>query len=307
MSQTTTGLRHAATAAAALCVLAGPFGSKAEETSGTNFPVGVNTALSAIYPPAGATEYFNYNLYYSAGAYPTTGNNPGLPPFHTSVFVEAVRINHTWINLGPDITFGSGFALNFVDQTINIARTRYNGGLQFADPDIIPYNIGFHVLPNLWVSQMFDVFPDWGQYSRNDVVNTGLGYATYSPELAVTYLTRKLEVSLDAHYDFNSRNTHTDYQSGQLFDVDYVVGYRPVERYQALQLGLNGYLLEQTTDDTQAGRTVGTGNRSQVLGYGPLVRYDIGHGGLLLKWQHEAFVENRTKGDRIWFQFAIPL
>jgi hypothetical protein len=281
--------------------------ASAEESSATNFPTGVDTVLSALYPPPGATEYYDYDLYYSAGAYPTTANNPGLPGFHTAVLVQAFRINHTWIALTPDITLGSGFAINFVHQSLDLLGHHYTSGLQFADPDIIPYNIGFHVLPDLWIAQIFNIFPGWGQYSRNDLLNEGLGYTTYAPELAVTYMNAAWEISLDAHYDFNTLNRQTNYQSGQLADVDYLAGYRPLPQLKALQIGLNGYLLEQTTDDTQNGLIVGNGNRSQVFAYGPQIRYDIGHGGLVLKWQHEADVQNRTKGDRLWFQFAIPL
>jgi hypothetical protein len=301
------GLHQAAAGSAILSVLAWPAAGTAGETSATNFPPGVNTALSALYPPAGATEYYNYMLYYSAGAYPTTSGNPGLPPFHTTVLVEAFRVNHTWINLGPDVTIGSGFTSNFVRQTLTIGSRHVSSGLQYADPDLIPYNIGFHVAPDLWVAHIFNIFTDWGQYSRNNILSEGTGYLTYAPEVAVTYMTPKWEVSLDGHYDFNSRNSSTGYQSGSFGDVDYLVGYRPSASLAGLQIGVCGYGLEQLEDDTKNGHVVGRGNRGQVFGIGPSLRYDIGHGGLILKLQHEAFVENRTKGDRLWFQFALPL
>ena len=307
MFQMSKGLRHAAAGAAVLCAASASVDAIAEETSATNFPPGVNTALSALYPPAGGTEYYNYGLYYNAGSYPSTANNPRLPPFHTTVLVEAFRVNHTWINLGPDITIGSGFTSNFVRQTLNIGGQHFASGLQYADPDLIPYNIGFHVAPNLWVAHIFNIFTDWGQYSKNDVLNEGTGYLTYAPEVAITYLTPKWEISLDGHYDFNTKNTQTNYQSGSFGDVDYVLGYRPVDRLPGLQVGISGYILRQLEDDTRDGQVVGRGNKSQVFGYGPSVRYDIGHGGLIFKWQHESFVENRTKGDRFWFQFAVPL
>ena len=293
---------------ALVCAIA-PYGVvRAGESSATNFPPGVNTAVSALYPPAGGTEFYNYNLFYGAGAYPTTANNPGLPPFHTVVLVEAFRVNHTWINLTPDITLGSGFAPNFVYQSLDLpGGHRYSGGLQFADPDIIPYNLGFHVLPDLWIAQIFNIFPAWGQYSKNDIVNGGVGYTTFSPELAATWLTPKWEVSVDSHVDFNTTNTQTSYHTGHDFNMDYNVGYRPLASLPGLQVGISGYYFTQVQNDTQFGETVGDGNRGQVFAYGPLVRYDIGHGGLILKWQHETAVQNRTEGDRIWFQFAVPL
>jgi len=307
MFQIVTRMHRAAAGAAILCGLAWPVACRAGETSATNFPPGVNTALSALYPPAGATEFYNYMLYYSAGAYPTTSGNPGLPPFRTIVMVEAFRVNHTWIDLGPDTTLGSGFTSNFVRQTLTVGGRHVSSGLQYADPDLIPYNLGFHVAPDVWVAHIFNIFTDWGQYSKNNGLSEGTGYLTYAPEVAVTAMTPKWEVSLDGHYDFNSRNTRTGYQSGSFGDVDFVAGYRPSARLAGLQAGVCGYFLKQLEDDRKNGYIVGNGNRGQVLGIGPSLRYDIGHGGLILKWQHEAFVENRTKGDRLWFQFALPL
>lgn len=280
----------------------------AGETSATNFPVGVNTALSAVYPPAGATEFYNYNLFYTAGKFVSDSANPAPSSFRTNVFVEAFRINHTWVNITPDITFGSGFAINFVHQDLRVPGVKANLDFGFADPDIIPYNIGFHVSPNLWIAHIFNIFPSWGSYEKSKVLNPGLGYTTYAPELALTYTpTPAWEISLDARVGFNTRNNSTKYQSSNDFTVDYVAGYRPVPNLPALQIGLNGYYYKQIADDYQNNVKVGNGNRGQVFGIGPSIRYDIGHGGLILKWQHELAVENRTKGDRIWFQFAVPL
>ena len=73
-----------------LALLAGSgLQAHAGETSATNFPVGVNTAFSAIYPPSGGTEYDNYNLFYKADKYVASAGNPAPPLLRTGVFVEA--------------------------------------------------------------------------------------------------------------------------------------------------------------------------------------------------------------------------
>ena len=79
-----------------------------------------------------------------------------------------------------------------------------------------------------------------------------------------------------------------------------------MERLPGLQLGLNGYAFTQWPDDSQDGARVGDGNRGRVFAVGPQIRYDIGQGGLLAKWQHEAGAQNRPAGNRIWFQFSFP-
>ncbi len=117
----------------------------------------------------------------------------------------------------------------------------------------------------------------------------------------------KIEVSLDARIDVNTKNHDTGYHSGNDFGLDYVVGYNPFPNLPHLQLAVNGYFFKQFSDDSLAGQRVGIGNRAQTFAAGPLIRYDIGQGGLLLKWQHEFAVHNLPQGDRFWFQFAIPL
>jgi len=283
-------------------------GAAAGETSATNFPVGVNTAVPAIYPPAGATEFYNYNLYYHAGKYEADAGNPAPPLLRTDVFVEAFRVNHTWVNLGQNVTLGSGFAINFVHQALNIGVAKGRVDFGFADPDIIPYNIGWQATPKLWFAHIFNIFPSWGSYSRSKLVNPGLGYTTYAPELAMTYLpTPSWEFGLDARYGINEKNRSTRYKSGNDFTVDYIAGYRPFASLPALQLGVNGYFYKQVADDKLNGARVGNGNQGQAFGIGPSIRYDIGNGGLILKYQHEVAVQNRTQGERVWFQFALPL
>ena len=125
------------------------------ETGATNFPIGVSTAFSAIYPHAGGTEVYNYNQVYTSDKYQATLGNPAPPSFHTTVIVEAVRVSHTWIDLAPNISLGSGLALNGVHQSLELGPLRGSNGFQFINPDVIPYQVNFHPLPNVWVSHIF--------------------------------------------------------------------------------------------------------------------------------------------------------
>lgn len=76
----------------------------------------------------------------------------------------------------------------------------------------------------------------------------------------------------------------------------------------AWQVGANGYLYKQVTDDKLNGVTVAGGNRGQVAAIGPFVRYHPSRDwGVTLKLQHEGMVENRTAGTRVFLQFALKL
>jgi len=188
-----------------------------------------------------------------------------------------------------------------------VPGVRANLGIGFANPALIPVNLGWHPTSDLWVAQILNVLPNVETYNKKKVLNGSVGYPSYIPELAVTYFPiPKLEVSLDARVDVNTKNHDTAYYSSNDFVPDYVAGYNPFPSLPDLQEAVNGYIFKQFSDDSLAGQRVGVGNRAQTFAVGPLIRYDIGQDGLLLKWQHELAVHNLPQGNRFWFQFAIP-
>ena len=102
-------------------------------------------------------------------------------------------------------------------------------------------------------------------------------------------------------YDFNTKNTATDYLSGQEFHFDYTIG----KKIGAWSLGLGGYYYKQTTNDEQYGVKYGAdGNKGQVLAFGPQVKYDYKNMSFILKYQTETLVENKPEGNTFWFKFV---
>jgi hypothetical protein len=135
-----------------------------------------------------------------------------------------------------------------------------------------------------------------------------LNYTTFMPNGAVTWLVSpKLQMSLDANWQVPTENEATHYQSGTSVDFDYSVDYSPIKRLPKLFFGIGGYAFQQLTGDTQYGAAYDDGYEGRAIAIGPQVRYDIKGGGFALKFQHEFAVQNRTKGDKVWFQFALPV
>jgi len=143
---------------------------------------------------------------------------------------------------------------------------------------------------------------------RDKLVNPGLNYTTVAPQLALTWLpTKDLELSLFSIAGFNSKNQATQYTSGDYFDIDYAIGYRPVASLRALQVSVVGYWFDQFTDDQLNDHQYLDGHHSKVFAVGPQVRYHFAKGGIALKWLHETSAENRPEGNRLQLQFAVPL
>lgn len=276
----------------------------ASENDAAHYPTGTNTIEPAMMPPPGASLWLNYITYYTADRSNDSNGDPAVPGYHVSAEAEAARLLHTWTSIdGVAWTSGIIFIANDADLRLP-HRDGSGGGLGdlVIQPVLLTAAFG-----NLHVLGGFDVSLPTGNYSNSKLVNPGLNYTTVAPQFALTWLpTKEFEFSLFSIAGFNSKNTETHYASGDYFDIDYSLGYRPVPSLFRLQLSVAGYWFEQFTDDTLNGSQFLNGNRSKVFAIGPQVRYQFAKGGVALKWLHETSAENRPQGDRFQMQFAVP-
>lgn len=74
-----------------------------------------------------------------------------------------------------------------------------------------------------------------------------------------------------------------------------------------LAIGAQGYYYQQLTDDRLNGAIVANGNRGRSFDVGPQVRLHLGHLALIVKYQKDMRVQNRTRGNQVWIEFGVPL
>ena len=292
-------------AAAAAMLLLSTTASLATENGLEHYPLGVNTAMPGFVPPPGEFVWLNYNEVYTANTLAGPDGKSLLPGFRLTVFAEAARFIYTWPVTWDNLTFSSQIVPTFVGIDINPVGREFSR-FSFGDLNIVPVYVGWH---NDKIHTIFglNIWLPTGYYQPNDPSSAGLNYYTFGPEWGFTYIpTPKWELSFDAITQFNTVNPKTNYQSGASFNLDYGLGYRPLAEHPQFQVGLVGNIYQQFTNDTISGNTVLDGNRGRTFSVGPQLRYDIGHGGLLIKWEHELGVENQTSGNRFWLQFALP-
>lgn len=279
----------------------------ATENGLATYPIGVNTVLDGILPPPGATQFFNYNEYYVANKFAGANGQSAVPGFRIAAFVEAPRVVHTWgTTLGP-LTFSSGIVVPIVHLDL---RTPGGSGDRTALGDIIvhPLFVGYHnEAHTFFINASPDIGLPTGAYSSSRIANTGLNTYAFMPNINVTWFpTPSWEISSTAQIEFNSPNHATNYHSGNVATLDYGIGYSVTKD---LQVGLQGFFLQQISDDTvNGGLANGNGFRGRAYGIGPQIRYNWSpFSGLVLKYQHEFDVRNRPQGDRLWLQVSFPL
>lgn len=265
--------------------------------------------MNAVLQEPGGTSFQSYSQHYSSTQSMGADGRPLDLAFKTDVYAEALRVVHTWDGkLGP---FSLASVVSLPTTHIDIkAGQRRDSSTGLGDPAISPLYLGYSTADaKLHIILGMDLYAPIGKYSKNRLANNGSNYWTFAPIVHMTWLPNpRWEISSTVMTSFNIENPSTDYRSGNSISVEGVVGYHLSEDLPALKVAMQGWGSVQYTDDKADGHTV-LGNRARAYALGPQVAYSIGKrgGGVVLKWQKEFGVENRSEGDIFWFQFAIPL
>ena len=157
---------------------------------------------------------------------------------------------------------------------------------------------------------MFNVWTPNGKYDQNQLANLGLGYWTFEPMVAFSWISSKIgtEFSVFTALDFNTKNTDTDYQSGDIFHVDATLAQHLPLFGGLAGVGASAFYLKQITGDSGSGARLG-GFEAESYGVGPTISYvhPVGKSTLALNgsWLPQLHTENTTKGDFFWFKVAV--
>lgn len=286
-----------------LAALAAAFSQSAVATEGggDNIGQGSEGFFAGMLPEPGWYGVL-YTNYYHAGRFNDSHGKSSIPGFNFSAEVLAARLFYM-----SDLKVAGGrvgaFAIGNVaslQSSSASGKDHRNGVGDVTVGSTVGWDVGaFHPLVAV------DIVLPVGGYDMARGLNTGGNYYSFRPIVAFTYLpTNGLEVSAKITYTFNVRNADTDYRSGQIFHFDYSVSY-PVAK--DLRLGVNGYYVNQTTDDYQHGMPVdGDGFRGRVAAIGPAAHYQFGKVGLDLKVLKEFAARNRTEGTSVWAKVVVP-
>lgn len=277
--------------------------ASATEGSGGAGANGAEDIYAGALPPAGL-YYLNYFSYYTAGRL-NNGNGDKAPvSFNLDATANIFRFVYMTDKKILGGYFGTQVILPLVNLNVSAGGHRENkSGL--GDIQTSPVILAYHG-KNWHVATGCDVFLPVGNYKAGDLANIGRNYWTFEPVLAATFTDDSgLEFSSKLMYDINTRNSDTHYLSGQEFHGDFALAYH----WNKWTVAANSYFYKQVTDDKLNGNTVAAspvnaaGNKGQVLGVGPAIKYDYKNMSLTLKYQTEILAENKPEGDRFWVKF----
>ena len=296
------GARRLMTAFLLIGVTAG--GAVAAENGASVYPAGVETVVPGLMPPSGKTLLAEFDNFYQANGLMDGKGHSLVPGFHLRVTAVAGKIVHNWgvKALGGVLVSSLGVPVLYEHLTGPFGSVHKTG---LGNPDLSVLDVAYTKGNWHWWYGV-DVFTPGAQYNKNDILNVGQHNFATAPEGAFTYLPRhgKSEISSKFQYIVNFTNPSNQYRSGHEFVWEYAAMQNVTRN---LAVGANGYFSQQMTDDRQNGLMVGGGNRGRVLAPGPEIKYRLGRAELIVKYQKEVLVENRTRGNSFWCQVGVPL
>lgn len=160
-----------------------------------------------------------------------------------------------------------------------------------------------------------------GEYDASQRANAGYGnYYTFRPSVQYAYVGDGWDVGARFVLSFNTRNHDNGYRTGNILNIDYQLMKFVSED---IRVGLQGYVVEQFTDDSQDptgfsaerwelvknSADLSTGNQMRAFAAGPAVAWLANGGEFLLegKFLAEFGAKNRTEGQAFWLTLSKPL
>ena len=192
------------------------------------------------------------------------------------------------------------------------------------------YGIGDLELSPIWHMEIGDhqhvsvaptiVIPT-GDYDATTRANSGFGnFYTFRPSVQYAFVGDGWDVGARFVLSFNTRNKDNGYRTGNILNIDYQAMKFVTED---IRVGLQGYVVEQFTDDSQDpsgfspsqwalvqnSADLSTGNKMRAYAAGPAVAWLANGGEFLLegKFLKEFGAKNRTEGQAFWLTLSKPL
>lgn len=313
------------------CALVLAATGRAEEAgSGHYIPGLVASFIDAFPAKPGGIAVLNLFTYYDGSA----SSNQQLPVggllttgIDATIYADTLAgIYQTpWSVLGGGLAFG--VALPYVSLEVQGQAQRIgpdgSPGPAFmtrdtadgiGDMTLVPLILGWtNLMPDLKLDTRFSIYAPTGDYEKGSLANAGKNYWTFEPGIMASWLSSKIgtEVSVYAGVDFNTINDATDYQSGTSLHFDATLAQHFPLAGGFIGIGANAFYYEQLSGDSGSGARLGD-FESLTVGVGPVLSYATKLGPnkttdlvAEVKWLPELDVDNRVKGDLIWFKLVV--
>ena len=262
-----------------------------------HYPAGVEGIKGGTLPPPGL-YLRNYTFFYTSDKF---ANGPA--DFDLFAFVPAPRV--VWITETKILGgfYGMDALFTFPYQDVSVGP--------FGDSKFGVGDIFFEPITLSWHPDRFDAGIGYGFWTPNgsfDAANPaspGKGFWGHMFTAGGTYYLdadKTWALSALNRYEFNQEIDGTDIQPGQVWTVEFALS-KTIDK--TIDLGLSGYYVLQTTEDSGRGSTSA---KDRVFGLGPEISVFWPKAGLFTsaRWIIETAAQNRPEGHTINLTVTKP-
>jgi len=266
----------------------------ATEGGGSIYPNGNENFLVGAMPPPGFYTLLYADYFHS---HTLRDNNGDRVPIDFNVNVHALAPRFVWVTkqkvLGGNLALHTILPLLNVDVQVNNKRDSSTG---LGDIVIGP-GLGYHLSDKFHYVFAFDINMPTGTFDTSRLANTSRNYWNIEPLVTASYIQPEgINADIKVMYDYNFKNSKTDFLSGQELHADFAAGWGFGNGWV---VGLGGYAYQQITDDEKNGVTV-PDNKGRAFGIGPSIKFDNGKGWFITaKWQEDIGVRNKAEGHNL--------
>jgi hypothetical protein len=308
-----------------LCAVAlASFTARAEEGGMGHYIPGEYLDFSGTPPSEPGLYLANYFVDYNHGTINASKELPLGGVFAAGVTVDMQGEVPVALYAYPwqvaHITFSSGIGVPWVwvdvqaNAIYNRTHIQISGAKQqstsgLGDIQVMPIMAGW-TNGDFKVGGLFNVWAPSGNYTAGQLANPGMGYWTFEPMLAFSWLSTKFgtELTVFPAMDFNTINPNTSYQSGDIFHVDATLAQHMPLFGGVIGGGASVDYLNQFTGDSGAGAKLGS-FEAESLAVGPTVSYvhKIGKAMFIAdgSWLPQIHTQNSPKGNFFWVKLTL--
>ena len=260
--------------------------------------------MSGFGPPE--PGLYTSDIYYHFDGAANAEVRNGIAEFDVKIGVDVNFLAATYVTdikiLGGQYSFGGaiGWAWANLSADISALDRNFHVALDnnaFGDSIWNPATLAWHDGNLNWTLGLW-IYAPTGFYQRGQL-SLGKNIWAAMPEFAITYFDPKSgwDISGAFVYTTMSNNDATDYQSGDIVNLDWAIGKHFGAQWEA---GIAGNVVNQITGDSGSGARLGS-FREYSLGLGPSVSYSTKFGttpvSFSAKWERDLDTTNTFRGD----------
>jgi len=175
-----------------------------------------------------------------------------------------------------------------------------------GDITIIPAMLAWKSGP--WqLNALLSVFAPTGDYEVGRLANPGLNYWSFDPTVGLSFNDDQTGLNAALHLGlmFNTENSDTNYDSGDLFHAEASVQQLLPVGPGFAAIGAEAFYLDQITGDSGSGARFGDFER-RSWGIGPVLSYVLPRGDdnfvAEFRWLPEIDTQRQLEGDYFWLK-----